>query len=457
MKKGNGAIITLLIVLIICVIAAIGIMLLSMFGVIGNTADGTASASEREETFETGESNPAADSGEIPVTGEPPETAQKDETTEKPAPETTVQHTHTYGSWQTLKEATCSEAGSEERVCACGEKETRKLDKLDHTEGEWTPVKKITCTEEGVSNQLCSVCGSVINVKTNPARGHSYQWVTTKAATCTSAGEKVEECKYSDCDSIRSRQSINKLGHSYRSTITENATCTKEGVQQYTCANCKDTYTEKIEKLGHKYSYRTISASCETPGGKEYECSRCSDTYFEKTSEAYGTHKLEVTGVCSRCNKDCSVDMTKRVGAPVENNEYGFSFYYDSTLNLSWEAQNLSNKEIKYCTLYLAGYNAVGDFVYGKSYKITGPIKSNKSICSPLLGFYDLLVFRNWLAEDQKITKITISHIMLEYMDGTVEAGAYGYSTTAEKSAVYYIYGYYDEKDRLMKESYLNY
>ena len=41
-------------------------------------------------------------------------------------------HEHTFGEWTTTKEATCTEDGSKERVCACGEKEIEVVPALGH-------------------------------------------------------------------------------------------------------------------------------------------------------------------------------------------------------------------------------------------------------------------------------------------------------------------------------------
>ena len=41
-------------------------------------------------------------------------------------------HEHAFGQWTVTKEATCTEDGSKERVCECGEKETEVIDALGH-------------------------------------------------------------------------------------------------------------------------------------------------------------------------------------------------------------------------------------------------------------------------------------------------------------------------------------
>ena len=44
-------------------------------------------------------------------------------------------HVHTYGEWQTIKEADCVNVGERERTCSCGETETEEISALGHTGG----------------------------------------------------------------------------------------------------------------------------------------------------------------------------------------------------------------------------------------------------------------------------------------------------------------------------------
>ena len=70
----------------------------------------------------------------------------------------TEAHVHSFGEWTTVKEATCTEKGEQERVCACGEKETQSVDIIAHTFGEWSTTKEATCIEKGEQERAC-FCG----------------------------------------------------------------------------------------------------------------------------------------------------------------------------------------------------------------------------------------------------------------------------------------------------------
>ena len=81
--------------------------------------------------------------------------------------------THTFGEWTTVKAATCTEAGSEKRVCSvCRTEETRTIAALGHKFGAWTVTTSATCTEAGVETRTCSVC-STSETRTVAALGHT--------------------------------------------------------------------------------------------------------------------------------------------------------------------------------------------------------------------------------------------------------------------------------------------
>ena len=85
-------------------------------------------------------------------------------------------HTHSFGKWTVVKEATCTEVGIEEKVCdECGEKKTRSIDALGHTEVV-EPAVDATCTQDGLTEEKhCSDCGETIKESSIvPAIGHNY-------------------------------------------------------------------------------------------------------------------------------------------------------------------------------------------------------------------------------------------------------------------------------------------
>ncbi len=343
---------------------------------------------------------------------------------------------HSYGEWRTLQESTCTETGIEERSCACGLKETQSKATLPHTFGEWREISKATCTEQGVQEREC-VCGEKETASTK-GTNHTYgQWMTAKPATCTQNGEKVRSCA---CGA-KETAVIEKTNHTegYRSVIKE-ATCVENGQARIPCAKCGEVLrTEIIPAKGHDYRSSTVTATCSEPGGVKHTCSRCADTYYEETTAPTGAHDLAITGICRKCSGDFSVDMTTRVSAPIASSRYGFSYYTpnNSFFCFSWQAENISNKTIKYCTVELEFYNAVGDVIATFTCKITGPFNMNKEM-SIVITTGDWAVFPgNGAAGDT--AEIEISYMRIEYMDGTVECGTYGYGTTERNDDLDYI------------------
>lgn len=342
---------------------------------------------------------------------------------------------HSYGEWRTLQESTCTETGIEERSCACGLKETQSKATLPHTFGEWREISKATCTEQGVQEREC-VCGEKETASTK-GTNHTYgQWMTAKPATCTQNGEKVRSCA---CGA-KETAVIEKTNHTegYRSVIKE-ATCVENGQARIPCAKCGEVLrTEIIPAKGHDYRSSTVTATCSEPGGVKHTCSRCKDAYYEETTAPTGAHDLSIAGICTKCSGDFSVDMTTRVGAPLESGEYGFSYYgrHDYLL-LGFEAQNVSSKTIKYCWIQIVTYNGVGDVIYRGILKRTGPMNTGDIMNFNLpISSYEGII--SIAAGFENAKKVEIANIKLEYMDGTVECGPYGYSTTVFNRDLYW-------------------
>lgn len=78
------------------------------------------------------------------------ETEAKTESQTETQAETETQqvnvHTHEFSEWITVKEATCTEKGEQERSCSCGEKEINNVDTTAHS----------------YTNGICSVCNNSI-------------------------------------------------------------------------------------------------------------------------------------------------------------------------------------------------------------------------------------------------------------------------------------------------------
>ena len=122
-----------------------------------------------------------------------------DESTSEPE---TDPHTHAFGEWTTIREATCTEPGEQQRSCDCGKVETQSIDALGHIEVVDAAVAP-TCTETGLTEGThCSICEQVLVVQeTVDALGHSYgDWYT--ASETGMERHDCENCDYYEMKSI---------------------------------------------------------------------------------------------------------------------------------------------------------------------------------------------------------------------------------------------------------------
>ena len=140
-------------------------------------------------------------------------------------------------------------------------------------------------------------------------------------------------------------------------------------------------------------------------------------------------------GYCDRCGEKITIDMTTVVGSPSECKTisfFGFSYYKNSAdgIKLCWGGENLSGKTINYYTITIYFKNAVGDPAYSE---ITG--KSSKTIryVGPVAPNNDLIIF-GIVDYVPTCSKVIIGEITLEYSDGTMDTGWYGWSTTRRNS-----------------------
>lgn len=231
-------------------------------------------------------------------------------------------HMHSFDSWTILKEATCTESGEREGVCACGQKMTQQI----------------------------------------PALGHSYDETIDKEATCLEVGSKT--CVCTRCGDEKT-EVIRALGHSYELTYNKNATCTEAGSKTYVCQRCGEERTEEIPARGHHW----IPATCT----KEKYCSYCQATEGSPLGHNYSN------GKCTRCGKEKvgevvvlnSTPFTVRdnifdTACTITNVSYKFvNNYWGKSLEITVTGTKTHDKEGSTST-YRCGFTVI---VYGDSEK----------------------------------------------------------------------------------------
>ena len=130
---------------------------------------------------------------------------------ETPATES-GEHVHSYGDWVVVKEPTCTEKGSQEQKCSCGDTKTKAINALGHDWGEWTVKTAATCTTDGVERRVCKRCDEpeeraikaahdwdteqTIPAGTDPADQVSYKLAVCKKGDAIKADIKAVDAKF---------------------------------------------------------------------------------------------------------------------------------------------------------------------------------------------------------------------------------------------------------------------
>ncbi|MCQ2771886.1 MAG: hypothetical protein MJ238_01225 [Bacilli bacterium] len=156
-------------------------------------------------------------------------------------------HVHSFGGWTTTKEATHTAEGEEQRVCACGEKETRTVAKTtDHEFGAWTVKTAATHTKEGVEERACA-CGEKETRPIAKTTAHEFGgWTTASQETCTTAEVLQRTCA---CGETETKDGKPATGHDLWSDWRYDANNHWHG--------CKYDATEQLDKGEHVYD-RTV-------------------------------------------------------------------------------------------------------------------------------------------------------------------------------------------------------
>lgn len=211
-----------------------------------------------------------------------------------------VWHEHTYGSWATVTDATCTTAGSKRRNCTitgCGVSETEAIAALGHRYS----ILKVdpTCTEQGYTLHECTRDGCLYSYKDGymDALGHSwnnplYSW--SGYASCTATRTCANDSSHKQTSSA-----------TISSSITTAPTCTQTGVKTYYASfdpsddwASKQTKTETLAAAGHSwydamYSWAEDYSSCTA-----YRSCRNNSSHTE-TATATISSKVTTAATCT--------------------------------------------------------------------------------------------------------------------------------------------------------------
>ncbi len=191
---------------------------------------------------------------------------------------------HSYGPWIQVKAPTCTQAGSEQRLCACGAPETREITALGHD--YLASVSAPTCENQGYTTHTCNRCSDSYVDTYVAALGHSYSESVT-APTCTAQGYTTYVC--SVCGKQYVDSYVNPLGHSFSGWIQIYAPdCTQAGKEQRSCSVCGLIENRELSALGHNYQTIVTAPTCTEKGFTTHTCSRCGDSYVDTYVNASG-------------------------------------------------------------------------------------------------------------------------------------------------------------------------
>lgn len=201
---------------------------------------------------------------------------------------------HTFGEWQTIKNATTLSTGLKKRQCLfCNTTDTEDIPKLNspqnqpdppHTQHQWedTYILEPTCSSDGYRSRRCIICSKTINFETIPATGlHNWEeWVIAYSPSCVEDGKKYRFCK--TCNKFEESTIPSTEKHDWSEWyISKDPTCIDPGEESRDCNNCSKTEHRTIPATGDHWWddwYVAKKATVFKTGLKKRQCIDCSTT-----------------------------------------------------------------------------------------------------------------------------------------------------------------------------------
>ena len=192
---------------------------------------------------------------------------------------------HEWGNWTVTTAATCIAEGTETRTCnACGETETRAINKTAHTFSEYVADGNATCMADGTKTATCTTAGCTAKDTVADAgskKEHSFTNYTSNGdATCQADGTKTATCDFEGCNETETVTDVgSKKNHTFTTYHSDNnATCQADGTKTATCdwygCDAKDTVTDTGSKKSHSFTNYISNgdATCVLDGTKTATC-----------------------------------------------------------------------------------------------------------------------------------------------------------------------------------------
>lgn len=211
------------------------------------------------------------------------------------ADEPVATHEHEWGEWTVTTEATCTDEGTETRVCALDgtHKESRKIDALDHAWGDWADETDATCTAAKTQKRVCSRNHEHTQTQSvGEPLGHAMAdtWQYTLPET-GKKGAAVKTCTRTGCEEEERVELPELTNEDYEVSTT--ATCTAAGKTTYTIVIDEETFSFSVDTaaLGHRNLTKTdeVSANCTQNGTQVYWTCSCG----QKFADAQGEQEID--------------------------------------------------------------------------------------------------------------------------------------------------------------------
>lgn len=240
-------------------------------------------------------------------------------------------HTCTFGEWTVVTNATCTQDGTKERVCSCGEKETEIIAALGH---DW---KVADCQSPKTCNRCSATEGSTSD--------HAYTEQISSAdalksaASCTSPAVYYKSCvcgKVGDTDTFTNGGTT---AHIYTLQSATEADCENTATETYMCV-CGDSYTDIIgEALGHNIA--NVTPTEETVYGSPcervwvYACDECGEKV--EGEHVYYHNYIAAITTAPTCIEDGEKTLTCSCGDVkteiIEKNSTGHNWIKGETVD----------------------------------------------------------------------------------------------------------------------------